>query len=122
MDAPVAGGGIAGLVGPEAIRFLKGLFERRGDGLRSIFIDQLANPSTTKAEAGYRKCGQVMYKRSCVPGGAIVAITPDEKIYHRSEYRLCCSGSCSQEDWVGVGISIKPAVASMQPLLCTRLR
>lgn len=34
-EAPWAGGGDAGLVGPEAILFLNGLFERRGDGLRS---------------------------------------------------------------------------------------
>lgn len=51
-EAPWAGGGDAGLVGPEAILFLNGLFERRGDGLRSVLTTQLANPQTRRQRRG----------------------------------------------------------------------
>lgn len=38
----MAGGENAGLVGPEPTLFLKGLFESRGEGLRSVVAAQLA--------------------------------------------------------------------------------
>ena len=77
----MTGGGNAGLVGPEATRFLKGLFESRGDGLRSELTVQLAGAKEVGSggkmlDLADKACRKEQFH---VPGGAIVAISPDDK-------------------------------------------